>query len=178
VDSGCGPGGRGFESRRSPLERACKQALSHSAPSRLRAHGANAGKFLLSIGGLLGKPAAIRAMARAKRANGAGSIYIKHGAYYGRWVTLEGGMANRKPEAGAQPASHSRMRAGQLARSAESTLGSTALDLVAQNNTGPWWSLRLKSAAADLALYVVSRCVDPQGARSRIAAWPDSVTRP
>ena len=35
-------------------------------------------------------------MARPKRANGAGSIYIKHGSYYGRWVTLEGGMTNRK----------------------------------------------------------------------------------
>ena len=35
-------------------------------------------------------------MARPKRANGAGSIYIKHGSYYGRWVTLERGMTNRK----------------------------------------------------------------------------------
>jgi hypothetical protein len=35
-------------------------------------------------------------MARSKRANGAGSIYIKHGAYYRRWRTVEGGMTNRK----------------------------------------------------------------------------------
>src|SRR3954453_17504522 len=35
-------------------------------------------------------------MARPKRADGAGSIYIKHGAYSGRWVTIEGGMTNRK----------------------------------------------------------------------------------
>jgi hypothetical protein len=45
----------------------------------------------------LGEPAAIGAMARSKRPNGAGSVYIKHGAYYGRWLTVEGGLANRKP---------------------------------------------------------------------------------
>ena len=35
-------------------------------------------------------------MAKLRRANGAGSIYIKHGAYYGRWLTIEGGQTNRK----------------------------------------------------------------------------------
>ena len=35
-------------------------------------------------------------MARTKRANGAGTVYIKNGSYYGRWVTLEGGRTNRK----------------------------------------------------------------------------------
>src|SRR5829696_10271257 len=35
-------------------------------------------------------------MARPKRPNGAGSVYIKHGSYYGRWLTVEGGLANRK----------------------------------------------------------------------------------
>jgi hypothetical protein len=35
-------------------------------------------------------------MAKSKRANGAGSVYIKHGAYYGRWLTEGGGHTNRK----------------------------------------------------------------------------------
>jgi hypothetical protein len=35
-------------------------------------------------------------MTRAKRANGAGQIYIKHDTYYGRWATIAGGRANRK----------------------------------------------------------------------------------
>jgi len=32
---------------------------------------------------------------RAKRPNGAGQLYIKHGNYYGRWVRESGGRANR-----------------------------------------------------------------------------------
>jgi integrase len=35
-------------------------------------------------------------MTREKRANGAGTVYIKHGSYYGRWLTASGGRANRK----------------------------------------------------------------------------------
>ena len=35
-------------------------------------------------------------MARDKRANGAGTVYVKHGSYYGRWLTAGGGRANRK----------------------------------------------------------------------------------
>ena len=35
-------------------------------------------------------------MSRSRRANGAGSVYIKHGSYYGRWMTVSGGHANRK----------------------------------------------------------------------------------
>jgi hypothetical protein len=35
-------------------------------------------------------------MPQSRRVNGAGNIYIKHGAYYGRWYTDEGGQANRK----------------------------------------------------------------------------------
>ena len=35
-------------------------------------------------------------MARTKRANGAGTVYIKNGSYYGRWITVEGGRTNRK----------------------------------------------------------------------------------
>ena len=35
-------------------------------------------------------------MSRARRANGAGSVYIKHGSYYGRWLTDSGGHTNRK----------------------------------------------------------------------------------
>jgi hypothetical protein len=35
-------------------------------------------------------------MARSKRANGAGRIYIKHGSYYGRWITPAGGRTNRR----------------------------------------------------------------------------------
>jgi hypothetical protein len=35
-------------------------------------------------------------MARSKRANGSGSVYIKHGSFYGRWLTTEGGHANRR----------------------------------------------------------------------------------
>jgi integrase len=33
---------------------------------------------------------------RGPRAYGTGAIYIKHGAYYGRWVTADGGRANRR----------------------------------------------------------------------------------
>ena len=40
--------------------------------------------------------ASTRGMAREKRANGAGSIYIKHGSYYGRWLTPGGGRTNRR----------------------------------------------------------------------------------
>jgi hypothetical protein len=35
-------------------------------------------------------------MSRPRRANGAGSVYIKHGSYYGRWLTDSGGHTNRK----------------------------------------------------------------------------------
>jgi hypothetical protein len=35
-------------------------------------------------------------MSRTKRANGAGTVYLEHGNFYGRWVTLNGGRANRK----------------------------------------------------------------------------------
>ena len=35
-------------------------------------------------------------MARTKRANGAGTVYIKNGSYYGRWITVEGGRTNRR----------------------------------------------------------------------------------
>jgi hypothetical protein len=35
-------------------------------------------------------------MARPKRPNGAGSVYIKHGSLYGPWLTMDGGLANRK----------------------------------------------------------------------------------
>jgi integrase len=34
-------------------------------------------------------------MSRTRRANGAGSVYIKHGSYYGRWTTEGGGHPNR-----------------------------------------------------------------------------------
>ena len=34
--------------------------------------------------------------ARPNRANGAGSIYVEHGAHYGPRVTIEGGMTNRE----------------------------------------------------------------------------------
>ena len=35
-------------------------------------------------------------MARPKRPHGAGSLYIKHGSYYGRWMTADGGLPNRR----------------------------------------------------------------------------------
>jgi hypothetical protein len=35
-------------------------------------------------------------MAKGRRANGAGSIYIKHGNYYGRWLAADGGHTNRR----------------------------------------------------------------------------------
>ena len=35
-------------------------------------------------------------MSGSRRANGAGSVYIKHGSYYGRWLTDGGGHTNRK----------------------------------------------------------------------------------
>src|SRR3954447_8782821 len=34
-------------------------------------------------------------MPRPKRSHGAGAVYIKHGAYYGRWLTPNG-RTNRK----------------------------------------------------------------------------------
>jgi integrase len=33
---------------------------------------------------------------RSKRANGTGTVYIKSGGYYGRWVTAAGGRTNRR----------------------------------------------------------------------------------
>jgi integrase len=42
-------------------------------------------------------PPLLSAMAaRAPRTYGSGTIYAKHGAWYGRWLTAEGGRANRK----------------------------------------------------------------------------------
>ena len=35
-------------------------------------------------------------MARAKRRYGTGTVYVKHGSYYGKWWTPAGGRANRK----------------------------------------------------------------------------------
>jgi hypothetical protein len=35
-------------------------------------------------------------MARSRRSNGAGTVFIKHGNYYGRWYTTAGGRTNRK----------------------------------------------------------------------------------
>lgn len=35
-------------------------------------------------------------MPKSKRANGAGSVYVKHGSFYGRWLTASGGHANRR----------------------------------------------------------------------------------
>lgn len=35
-------------------------------------------------------------MGRARRANGAGNVYVKHGNYYGRWYSAAGGRTNRK----------------------------------------------------------------------------------
>jgi integrase len=35
-------------------------------------------------------------MTSSRRANGAGTVYIKHGSYYGRWYALDGGRSNRK----------------------------------------------------------------------------------
>lgn len=35
-------------------------------------------------------------MRQRRRPNGAGSVYIKHGRYYGRWYTAGGGRTNRK----------------------------------------------------------------------------------
>lgn len=32
----------------------------------------------------------------AKRGYGTGQLYLKHGAYYGRWRTLDGRKLNRK----------------------------------------------------------------------------------
>src|SRR4051794_15379498 len=32
----------------------------------------------------------------SRRSNGAGTVFIKHGNYYGRWYTPAGGRANRK----------------------------------------------------------------------------------
>jgi hypothetical protein len=47
-------------------------------------------------GGKFSRSIAIAPMGPGRRANGAGSLYIKHGSYYGRWVTADGGHVNRR----------------------------------------------------------------------------------
>jgi len=32
----------------------------------------------------------------SRRSNGAGTVFIKHGNYYGRWYAADGGRTNRK----------------------------------------------------------------------------------
>ena len=43
---------------------------------------------------------------RGPRAYGTGAIYTKHGAYYGRWVTADGGRANRRLGPARRPGGH------------------------------------------------------------------------
>jgi integrase len=52
-------------------------------------------------------------MAGPRRANGAGSIYIKHRSFYGRWTTADGGLANRKLGAVRRPGTREGLTRGQ-----------------------------------------------------------------
>jgi hypothetical protein len=38
----------------------------------------------------------MQCMTSVRRANGTGTVYIKHGSYYGRWYAADGGRHNRK----------------------------------------------------------------------------------
>ena len=49
-----------------------------------------------ALGENYARPSLERGMARAKRRYGTGTVYIKHGSYYGKWWTPAGGRANRK----------------------------------------------------------------------------------
>ena len=48
------PGGRGFEARRSPLERACRSGPFSSRTERLRAHGINRQRSVIALA--IGRP--------------------------------------------------------------------------------------------------------------------------
>ena len=79
-----------------PSKRPAKRAFSRSWSAARELDGESAGIILRFHRGEIVEPVAINAMARPKRPNGAGSVYIKHGSFYGRWRTMDGGLANRK----------------------------------------------------------------------------------
>jgi integrase len=64
-------------------------------------------------------------MAREKRANGAGTVYIKHGSYYGRWLTAGGGRANRKLGPVRRPGSAEGITRAQAERRLQALMAST-----------------------------------------------------
>ena len=58
----------------------------------------------------------IASIARPKRANGTGAVHIKHGAYYGRWITSAGRYANQRLGAVRRPGSSSGLTRTQAER--------------------------------------------------------------
>jgi hypothetical protein len=79
-----------------PSKGPAKRALSCFELHGETPDGENAGIIFAFHRGEIVEPVAIQAMARSKRPNGAGSVYVKHGSFYGRWRTTDGGLANRK----------------------------------------------------------------------------------
>ena len=79
-----------------PSKGPAKRALSRFLLLRQTPDWTNAGKTNAFHRGKLEEPAPTSAMAKSKRANGAGSVSIKYGSYYGRWLTDAGGHANRR----------------------------------------------------------------------------------
>jgi hypothetical protein len=62
-------------------------------------------------------------MSRSKRANGAGMIFIKHGGYYGRWVTPTGGRTNRKIGPARRPGTAAGMTRSQAEKRLREMIG-------------------------------------------------------
>ena len=84
-------------------------ALGRPIPWR----GTRGEDFSPPAGGEFAVRAALAGMATTRRANGAGSIYIKHGSFYGRWYPVEGGQVNRKLGAVRRPGSRDGLTRGQ-----------------------------------------------------------------
>ena len=93
-------------------------------------------------GSISGESSLAPGMTRSKRANGAGSVYIKHGSYYGRWITADGGRA----ESPARPGATAGIGDGLTRKQAERRLRELMDEVqVTTDATGP--SRRRASAA-------------------------------
>jgi integrase len=68
-------------------------------------------------------------MPRPKRANGAGAVYIKHGSYYGRWVTAAG-RTNRRLGPVRRPGTSTGMTRTQAEKRLRELMAEAALPVV------------------------------------------------
>src|SRR4051794_36279307 len=91
--------------------------------------GTTRGQFPLRTGGEFGEPPAPRGMPRSKRANGAGAVYVKHGSYYGRWLT-PAGRTNRKLGPVRRPGSASGMTRTQAEKRLRELMAEDAVPVV------------------------------------------------